>query len=219
MKSSRTLIALALLLATSNAWAAELPGTGFDQIYLGIRGGVAHTNMDSANLTSNLRQRGQNVTATVDDQDPFGSAYLGYRFMPNAAVELGYIHAGKYQAKISGSPTSPQKLADEVADLTAGSGNGIALDLRLDVPLVQSVDVTPRFGAYVWKTDFETNSGGNSTKHTKSGVGGHLGFGLTVKLPAHFRLGLGYDVMIPTASHTIGAGYAQLEYGFGEVFP
>jgi OOP family OmpA-OmpF porin len=90
-----------------------------------------------------------NASSTIDKSDVAFGGLIGYRFVPNFALEAGYIDLGKLNYKFSGRvPASTTVLAN--ATLTA-KAKGPTLAALGSLPLSTSWDVYARLGIFFSK--------------------------------------------------------------------
>ncbi len=208
----RSLLPLAAIAA-----ALGLPGIASADTgdwYLGLRAGVAQASHDSAQLTRELRRRGNAVTADVDDKDFGGVLYAGYRVHSHAAVELGYLRLGRYDTRLSGDLSQPQALLDDSAEVFQGNGNALLLALRFDLPLYGPVSFTPRLGGYWWTSETELNTAAGTLDQRKDSAGLEVGLGFAVALGSQLKLGLNSELLRGSNHGSQGLHTLQIEYGF-----
>lgn len=200
-------LALVLLVTAGSAQAGALS----DKFYLGLRGGISQSGINDAAVGAEINRRGHNITLVTDDNSPSGVLYAGYWLAPRAAVELGYIHLGSFDTRITGTSSNPSRLATDIADvLPALGGNGVTLALRYDQPLFGPVSFVPRLGL-VWST-VERKIGGVTRKD--SGVSGMAGAGLNLRVGSGFQVGLGFDLLPIDTDAAQTQLYGDIEYRF-----
>jgi len=144
-----TAVAFVLGIGTSMAQAADQGG------YLGVGLGQSKVKGACEGFTS------------CDDTDTGVKLFGGYQFVPNAAVEIGYINLGKFKGTDSGGFTLESK------------SHGFDVDFVGTLPLNDQFAVLARVGMFFWKVDLSGNG-----VASQSGSGNDLTYGL----------GLVYDV-------------------------
>jgi OOP family OmpA-OmpF porin len=104
---------------------------------------------------------------TCDDTDTGVKLFGGYQFVPNAAVEIGYVDLGKAKLSLPGASVEFK-------------AHGFDVDFVGTLPLNDQFAVLARVGMFFWKVDVS----GTGLANSSSASGNDLTYGL----------GLAYDV-------------------------
>lgn len=211
--SRRTRHALAAVFISMSCGAqAEGPLQDF---YLGLRGGASYTGRDDQNYLRDLIERGHQVQIiAVDTADSGGTLYGGYRFAPQAAIELGYVLLGQFNAAVYAPTSDPLQLARDAVELQPDAGDAVSLSLRRDVPLWRGLSATVRLGGFYWWQDSTIHLGDERIDADRDGYGLTVGGGLDWALSPHWALGIGGDLYRTSSREPVKQVYAQLEYRF-----
>jgi hypothetical protein len=204
----RAFAGLGLMLAASVASASPY--------YAGARVGSIDSVLDSRGLNEHLQQAGYTATADLDDRDVNWGFYGGWRFSDHAAIELGYLDLGDFEAELSGDLSDGQGIVDAAARASAGSGQALTLSLRLDLPLFSIVSLRPAFGLMGWQTDTRLNTAQGRYEADADGFGALVGAALDFRLFAGLVAGIGVDVLRPGNEGAHREVYAHLEWRFGD---
>ena len=208
-----------LAVALASFFPLVASAASFDNLYFGARAGATSTSMDSGKLTTELRSRGHNVTAQVDDTDIGGEAYVGRMLTPNFALEMGLRSLGEYATSITGTTSRPlSDLVQDVTEIQAKGGVGITLLGRAQIPLVAGSRVffNPRLGALVWRSETDVAVAGSVQQRREDGIGLLVGLGLDFAATRAFHLGLGWELQRPDQYGATNLFYGQVEYHLGQ---
>lgn len=200
--------------------AAALPCSAFagdlGSYYVGVRGGVTASGIDSDAMTRQLKARGHAVVATVDDSDAGGHLYIGKRVSLRSALELGYTELGRYDVRVTGTTALPlAQLARDIAATQPVSGHGVSLVLRHQIPLIGSLALNPRLGGFYWRSENDIVTNGARTRIDDDGFGLLIGLGLDYPVVAGLHLGLGWELQRPSSQGATSLLFGQAEYHFG----
>lgn len=184
--------------------------------YAGARVGSIDSVLDSRGLKEHLQQAGYTATAELDDRDANWGLYGGWRFSDHAAIELGYLDLGDFEAELGGDLSDGQGIADAAASASAGSGQALTLSLRLDVPLFSIVSLRPAFGLMGWQTETRLETAQGRFEADADGFGALVGAALDFRLFAGLVAGIGVEVLRPGNEGAQRQWYAHLEWRFGD---
>ena len=184
--------------------------------YAGARVGSIDAVIDSRGLNEHLQQAGYTATADLDDRDVNWGFYGGWKFSDHAAIELGYLDLGDFEADLSGDLSDGQGIVDAAAQASAGSGQALSVSLRLDVPLFSIVSLRPAFGVLGWRTETRLNTAQGRYEADADGFGALVGAALDFRLFAGLVAGVGVEVLRPGNQGAHRELYAHLEWRFGD---
>lgn len=182
--------------------------------YVGLRAGIAEAGISGGELGRELGERGHDVTVDLDDRDVGGTLYAGYWLSPNAAIELGYLNLGEYDAHLSGDLSNGQAIADDAANIFQGSGDGVSAALRLRIPVAGPLAVGARLGGYWWTSETEVRTPEGQYTADDDGFGILAGLSLDVTLAQRLRLGIGTELLRSSHNGAQQQHTLQVEFGF-----
>lgn len=197
------LLSAAFLSAAGAAYAQDS-----GNFYVGVRAGVALSAQDDSELTAGLQAAGHNVSAQVDSKDTGYGIYGGYRFQPNAAIEVGLISFGEFGARVSGTTSNSAKLQSDISVQKQAAGYGVPVVIRAWFPMSANISATQRIGGFYWRD--ENNVGSSSA--SKDGFGLTAGLGFMAALSQKFQMGLAWDLYRPDSSNVLQHYSLQIEY-------
>jgi Pro-kumamolisin, activation domain/Bacterial Ig-like domain (group 1)/OmpA-like transmembrane domain len=177
---------------TPESSAADQPTTAVDPYYVGFRAGSMPLRQDSSKIDQGLASLGfPNVTATSDIAGAAGTVFLGYSFIPQAAIELGYTYRDSTTAHLTGTIPSSSRLTpllQDTAELTRGYGNIVSLSYSGRFELLPRFSLEPRLGGFFWATKAIATSLDDRIDTT------HEGSGVTAGLTAAYRVWRGIEL-------------------------
>ncbi len=204
--------ALLLLAAASGTAQAQATEGAF---YLGLRGGGSWTARDDGDYLRALNERGHQVQIiAVDAADRGGTAYAGWRFHPNASVELGYVLLGQFDSAVYSPRSDLETLARDVAEQQPDSGDAVSLSMRWEVPLYRRLQLQMRFGGFWWWQDVDLQVNGASIDADRDNIGFMVGGGLALPVYGGWWIGGGGDLYRTSSREPVRQAYLQLEYRF-----
>lgn len=182
--------------------------------YAGLRAGIAEAGIGGGELGRELGERGHDVSVDLDDRDIGGTLYAGYWLSPRAAIELGYLNLGEYDARLSGDLSNGQAIADDAASIFQGSGDGVSAALRLRIPVAGPLAVGARMGGYWWTSETEVRTPEGRYSADDDGFGILVGLSLDVTLAQRLRLGIGSELLRSSHESAQQQHTLQVEFGF-----
>jgi hypothetical protein len=194
--------------------------TPFDNLYVGVRVGSMHVNLDSGKLDQGLASLGySNVQASTDTSATAGTVYIGYQWNPWAGLEFGFSHRQSNVASLSGTVPSSANivpLLQDTAELIRGYGNIFSLSWRGHIELAPRLLIEPRIGGFFYDTKVTADGGGASVDATHQGGGVTAGLGAAYRVWRGLELGIGVDYFrgSPNTVATLYSG--SLEWRFGQ---
>lgn len=189
-------------------------------VYVGLRGGVTRTGIDSGDLTLELRRRGHTgVTAAVDDKDAAGELYVGKMFSPKFGLELSLRSLGEYETAVTGTtPLTLEQLRHDVVDAGPKGGHAVAFGGRAQIPVAGSevVIFAPRGGVLFWREDHDVFVGGGGVvNESNDGLGAFVALALEFHINRQFIFGLGAELVRPDSEGSNSQLFGQVEYRWG----
>jgi len=203
--------ALLALLRGSVTWAADNT-SGW---YLGVRGGVATSTLDDSDIERALGARGHVVDATVDDSHALYALFGGHRWANGWGLEVGLVDLAEYDVTLAATTTDPAQLLTDARAVLADAGRGVSAVLTWTWALNETVELTPRLGAYYWESERQLHGSAGSLRSTTNGVDLTAGIVLDWRLSPAWSLGLGWDAWDAGDRNDIRAWNAALTYRFG----
>jgi OOP family OmpA-OmpF porin len=182
------LAAVALFSTSAHAqWMRTSDQLGF---YAG--GGVAKTKVDK--LCNDI---GLTAITTCDDKDKSWKVSGGYQFHRNLAVEVGYVHLGKYS--VSGAVGAVPVAV--TAKVRAFEFLGVGI-----LPLTTQFSAYAKVGGYRWDTDLSGPTGINPVGGTINGTDFTAGAGVKYDFTRNLAVRLEYQRYFDNDLNTLGAG-------------
>ncbi len=138
------------------------------------------------------------TTVNFDDDDDGYGAFIGYKFAPAWAVELGYLDLGDREVYFNGIAEDVQQFYDTAQDIYPETGEGVYFALIGSYSLSQRVDLSAKVGVFDWEYDYDksnlplplTRPADADAVSTKSGTdffaGVELGFDLSKSWQLYF---------------------------------
>ena len=158
--------------------------------YVGLGGGVAHSDSGENALRSDLEGEGRFVDAIdFDDKSNTSKVFVGYHLTNFFAVEGGFVNLGEFTSEIDpGSETDLSGLADDVIGVHPVSAEGFtaAAVFRLNLPILS---LHAKAGLIAWdgrvEADFPVSS---SVDTDKSGTDAFVGVGVNYHINKNFSI-------------------------------
>jgi Outer membrane protein beta-barrel domain len=200
-----------LLLLPAVTWAADNT-SGW---YIGVRGGVATSTLDDSDVERALAARGHVVDATVDDSHAMGALFGGYRWASGFGLEVGLVDLAEYDVALSATTSNPAALLADARSVLADAGRGLSAALTWTWALTETVELTPRAGAYYWESERELRSSAGNLRSTNNGFDLTGGIVLGWRLSPAWSLGLGWEAWDAGGRNDVRAWHASLTYRLG----
>ena len=182
MRALHLLGGIALLSAVGSASAGEW--------VVGASYGVANGDSSAGELNSQLAAMGLDATASSpDDSRGAWQAYLGYNYMPQFGVEIGYVDLGEVSTVFSGTATDIDTFIASAGDIHPLTAQGWKLSGTYRHPLGKGVIGAASIGAFAWKSDYTLSTTTVSRDFYSSGIDPVIG------------LGVEYEVYLDTYLH------------------
>jgi hypothetical protein len=211
------LLVVSFFAALSSAPARADNGSGWSNIYGGIRIGASTSSMTATRLANDLRADGYQITAAGAQRGTAGGTlYLGYELPSNLAVEIAGTYVGRTRAVLNGVlPSNLGPLLADTAHIVRGSGDIVALEARYRWPLGHVIDLDLRAGPYLWLTTSDVYvNGANQLHRSDNGLGYTLGVGPRFALGRCVGVGLSAEYFNSTSQNQFWQLSATLEYHF-----
>jgi len=119
-----------------------------------------------------------------DDDDTAWSAFIGYAFNENFALEGGYVDLGAIDSLVGDCERQQDIVADPSAD-------GISLAAVVRAPIGQKFSIYGKGGAFAWNMD--RDAAGGLPAASDDGISPLLGVGLGYSFTERFEGRLEYD--------------------------
>ena len=155
MKMSLLLLAVCAAVAPVATFADEDRGW-----YVGTSIGISTSDYSKSDAVSNFGYT--NTSVTVDNKDPGGRVFGGFRFNPPLAAEFGWVELGytNISGRVGSFAAADELLAGGIYGAVVGTlplADGIALLLKLGVGLIAGVYNCKQLCPYVgYSTDSAT---------------------------------------------------------------
>ena len=181
----KRLVFLFVLLAAQSAIAQE---SKEPKVYVFGQVGSASIDFDKGPNDAVLRSAGATgLNSTVNDTATAAIIGLGYKFVPQASVEVAYMHVSDYTYKAA----FVQGTASDVF-----SASGIGLNLVGYLPVGEKVNVYGKLG--MWSFDVDETAtvsaaGFGQAKASSSNTTPMIGVGVEFKLTPQFAIRAEYD--------------------------
>lgn len=220
-----TVTAAGLALAAGSAFAAEEEGAGtesasfFDKslewvktdTYAGIHFG---TTSADAELSGAFPATAMSVD--IDDSDTGYRFFVGKRFMPHLAVELGYANLGEIDVNVEATSSDVPAYLQQLADNVPVAPSGITLDAVTEWTFAEfgaegdwaeRLSVFGRGGLFLWETEVSYSNAGATYSGDDDGIDLHLGLGAAWQINEHFDVRFEWErYMSETEIDSIGLG-------------
>jgi hypothetical protein len=144
--------ALSLIPCLSHADVGDLSG-----LYLGVNSGRERNKFDPGAYDAQLVAGADPYVVSFEDRSVRRLANLwwadgGYFFNPYIAVEIAFLHLGRFEYQSTGSIALPSK-AEEFYAASDITSRGPAVSLVGRLPLTSSLEFDVRLGDYVGRTE------------------------------------------------------------------
>lgn len=162
--------------------------------YAGLDIGNARTDVTSADLSTQLRDRGYDVVATVRDRSRTAwGIHGGWRFSPHFATQFGYTDLGTVDTEFSGSALDLTRFLQDANRIQPRSASGYDINVVGSYPLGRRFSITAQLGGFEWSADYRVqNSGRGSVKRGDHGFDLTFGAGLEFELRSRTALTAGW---------------------------
>lgn len=138
---------------------------------------IGETDMDA--LNEELLSRNINAVATsADVKRTAQQLYVGYDFLPNWGVELGYVDLGDVEASINGTIQGLTDFLDVAEDIYPQTAEGWRLSGVYRYPVSGKLQLNGKAGIYQWATDYTLDFGTIPRDISEDGTGFSIGLGL-----------------------------------------
>lgn len=199
-----SLAAASLALAAGAAFAADEEASTDDSesffdkslewvqtdTYVGINFGTTSADaglsgIDTATVTS----------VDIDDGDTGYRFFVGKRFMPHLAVELGYVDLGEVDVNVAATTNDVPGYLQQLADNVPVAPSGMTLDAVTEWTIAdfgaegdwaENLSVNGRLGLFLWETEVEYRNAGVTYGHDDDGTDFRFGVGAGWRFNEHF---------------------------------
>jgi len=232
MKNAIMITAASLALAAGSAFAAENDteendGSFFDKslawattdTYVGLSFGSTSADTSEAALAASLTS-GTVTSVSIDDGDTGYRLFIGKRFMPHLAVELGYADLGEIDVNVEATTLDVPAYLQQLATNVPVAPSGITIDavtewtfadFGMEGDWAENLSVHGRLGIFLWETEVSYSSGGVSYSHDDDGTDIRFGVGAGWKFNENFSARFDYEMYSATTDVdmiSLGAIYA-----------
>lgn len=184
MLTKTRVVALLGALAFAGATAAD------SKLYFGIGAGVSQVLTSSRDLSEGLQARGHNVDVDLDANEPGGEVYIGYKILPELAMELSLVTLGEFESRITGTTNDLRQLQRDAAELQPkGNRAGPALAAAARLPWTDDLSVLIRMGLFYWDAETEVVNGTSTVTFEDDGVDPLIGLGLQYQMSKRWVVG------------------------------
>jgi hypothetical protein len=209
MRTAIVITAASLVLAAGPALATEEAGSeenGFfassinwlsTDTYVGLNVGTASADVDEAALANSLTTATAVTAMDIDDGDTGYRFFVGKRFMPHLAVELGYANLGEIDVTVEATALDPAAYLQQLADNVPVAPSGMTLDAVTEWTFAdfgaqggwaQNLSVHGRLGLFLWETEVEYRNAGVAYSHDDDGADFRFGVGAGWRFNENFGM-------------------------------
>jgi OmpA-OmpF porin, OOP family len=169
MKKKTLLLLAGAAMACSHGAFAQATGG-----YVSVSGGASHVSADCSGTTA------------CDDNSAAGRVLLGYRFLPNLALEASYAALGKITATVplAGGPVDAS---------IKGQSIGFGIAALAPFGATQAWTGIARVGVASVRASVEVSGSGISGSDSSTSTQAYAGLGLNYAVAANLDVGIAWD--------------------------
>lgn len=131
-----------------------------------------------AALNNDLLSRNISAQASSNDVKRMAQQlFVGYDFMPNWGVELGYVDLGDVEVSISGTIQGLNDFRDQAEDIYPQTAKGWQLSGVYHHPISGKFQFISKAGIYQWTSDYTLDVGTTPRNVSEDGTDFSIGFG------------------------------------------
>ncbi|USD39152.1 Ig-like domain-containing protein [Ferrimonas sp. SCSIO 43195] len=217
--SGGVLLSLLMLLRRRRALLALLSTTAIAstaqaQWSLHLQSGYSHTDSDTQSITAALEAAGVQVASLSQDTDTWSwGAELGYRFLPQWQLRVGFQDLGEYRLSYRGTTLDPESTQQQLATLGPTSASGVNLGLHYRWSFTPDWAINLGGGAWFWDSDMDSVSALQTLSSSDSGTDWFSDLNLSWQLNPNWSLAAGWQ-HFELDNSDIDNGFVRLNWVF-----